>query len=216
MRLLFATMFLMSISSVGFATIFPGESCDWSQGRLAIRGNSVVLDGKAYQIGKEAIFEVYGVNESGMFESSSHSVCKAKTILPIRTDKGDVVVLTMYRSKPSYSAGFLCGVTSDLSKFEDPFAFQQIVLSKDETGRLEIKNTTVWDGIGRPNLKVDELKNPNLVEQNQALKTYIEQPPSPFKTSSGKPFKLADSSIEICAGSSATGGVEQTKSEADR
>jgi hypothetical protein len=135
--------------------------------KLEVRQDGITYNGKKYAFDKEVIGRAYPV------ASGLRAYCYAHTHLATKTKDGEIVFLTTLRTKESKSDGLGCPFTRSLKNFSSPHAFEQIVFSVQKDGTLKAKSTVVRDGLNRPELSMEEMKNPRLVDENSALKEFL-------------------------------------------
>ncbi|MGZ3711737.1 MAG: hypothetical protein ACXVBE_08275 [Bdellovibrionota bacterium] len=144
----------------------PGEG-NWIGGEtVEIRNDYVKFGDELYTFDSEEITNAYGLQSNG------EPLCKAETHIASRTKSGEIVLVKTMRIKHSYSKGMFCKYSVSLKKYSEPYMFTQVVLSGGKDGKLDVRKLEVYDGLDRPELKVPELQDPDLIN-NAGLKKYL-------------------------------------------
>lgn len=192
---------LTSLGISSFATpTLPNGACNFSGGQVKMDNGSVTFNGEKFPLDKETVMKAYATSVSG-FMGGNGTQCRAETHLATVAKNGDIVLLILHRSKESHFGGLFCGLSVDVSKFDNPYYYDQIVISKDSTGQMTVKKLEVTDAIDRPDLKTEDLKNPNATTENPALKKFID-------SENGQRNQRAILTNEVCGTPSSTAPTE--------
>ena len=144
---------------------------------VEVKGKEILLNGEKFFIGKETIANT----NSGKTDSLAGGPkfqCNAETRMATLTDKGEMILVRTYRSKPTGSTGISCKLSSSIESFSAPHTFEQIVLTPSTNETVNMKKILIAYG---PQVSTDDLKNPKLSEENALVKGYIEYRLSNFR-----------------------------------
>jgi hypothetical protein len=170
MKLLFTLSFLLSTNAAFAApAVVEGEWINEKFGFVAVEPDSVIVEDKTYNLGKEEIVEAYSVR------SGSETICKARTHMATKAATGEIVIVEALRDKVSSFGGVFCGFSKDVNSFGSPYTYTQYVLSSGNGSAIKLKKIQVFGGTGQPEITMDQLKDPNITETNAALKAYVTQ-----------------------------------------
>lgn len=169
-------------------------TCDSQIGLVSVQGDRVSVDGVELEFEKEKLIDGTGFSSKTM-GGVGFSACRLTSLLATKNSAGEIVVLRLLRNKPSNSAGVLCGMTKNPEKYGDPYQFKQLVISKDPSGKLKMKDVRM----DRSEIKLSELKDPSLSEKNEKLKEELARPTAATTTNpDGSPYKPADLKNGYC------------------
>ncbi|HEY8279105.1 MAG TPA: hypothetical protein VIH99_05755 [Bdellovibrionota bacterium] len=141
---------------------------------LEVKEKEVLFRGESFPIGKETIVDSWTVFNKGWLSRDS-AECRISTRLAHRAPSGEIVLLTMTRSRPSNSRGLACRFVKDTGSFANPFHYEQVVVTPDNSDGLNVSSVEVRDDLRRPDLKVEQLKDPNVTKTNKALSDFIKE-----------------------------------------
>jgi hypothetical protein len=173
----------------------------WAQADVAteflIAPQGVKVDQAWYPFGNERVDEAR--NEWLRTIEKSGVECHATTRFAVRKNDRIVLVETG-RRKLSRSFGILCFTTTDVSKFSAPFEFSHAVLKLGPTPTLE--EISSQHDTQRPEVKINELKNPDILRTNKKIAQYLRQAlerESPLVTRTTTPVQVREIPAEEMA-----------------